>query len=171
MRLPAPAAPGHLRGLTLDLGEEVGAPLAALGHAPHAAHAAAALLETTLRGGHVPRTTKELVALAALSAAGVTPWCDALRRSLDRRALDPALLEELEADGETTRLPRRTRRVIAFGRRAALAPALLRDRDFARLRHVGVGDGELAELLALGGALAMLVALSRALGVTRAASQ
>lgn len=169
MRLLPPGTTGSaLRSLALDLGEDVPAPLGALGHAPHAAQAAAALLETTLRGGHVPRTTKELVALAALASAGVHPWCDALRRSLDRKALDPQLLEELERDGETSRLPRRTRRVLAFGRRAAVAPALLRDRDFVRLRHAGVTDGELAELLALGGALAMLIALSRALGIARA---
>lgn len=168
-RLSTPAAPAAARGLALDLGE-LPAPLGALGHAPHAAQAAAALLEATLRGGHVPRTTKELVALAALAAAGVAPWCDALRRTLDRRAVDPGLLEDLERLGESTRLPRRTARVVAFGRRAALAPALLGDRDFARLRRLGVSDGELAELLALGGALAMLVNLARALGVARAGS-
>lgn len=95
-------------------------------------------------------------------------WCDALRRSLDRRALEPDLLEDLERTGETSRLPLRARSVVAFGRRAALAPALLGDRDFARLRRLGVGDAELAELVALGGAIAMVVAISRALGCARA---
>lgn len=163
---PPLVADGVGRALALDLGE-LPAPLGALGHAPQAARAAAALLEAALNPGHVPRTTKELVALAALAAAGVAPWCDALRRALDRRAVDPGLLEDLERDGESDRLPRRTRRVVAFGRRAALAPALLGDRDFTRLRRLGVSDAGIAELLALGGALAMLVNLARALGVAR----
>lgn len=122
----------------------------------------------TLRAGLVPRTTKELVALAALSSAGVSAWCDVLRRSLDRRAVEPGLLEDLERTGESARLPLRARSVVSFGRRAALAPALLGDRDFSRLRRLGVGDPELAELVALGGAIAMVVAISRALGLTRA---
>lgn len=168
MRLPPPdeppaVPPGTLHRLRLELGG-LPAPLDALGHAPDSLAAVLALLEVALLGGRVPRTTKELVALAALAQAGVEPWRVLLRESLLRRAVAAGVVEDLERQGETTRLPERTRRVVAFGRRAALQPALLGEADFTRLRREGVTDAELAELLTLGGALALLITLARALG-------
>jgi alkylhydroperoxidase family enzyme len=149
--------------MRLELGG-LAALLDALGHAPESLAAVLALLEATLLGGKIPRTTKELVALAALAQAGVDPWRATLRDSLLRRAVAPAVVEDVETLGETTRLPERTRRVVAFGRRAALQPAMLGEPDFVKLRREGVTDAELAELLALAGALALLITLSRALG-------
>ena len=50
-----------------------------------------------------------------------------------------------------------------LGRRSALQPALLTDADFAKLRREGLGEPELVELVAFGGALALLIAVSRSL--------
>jgi alkylhydroperoxidase/carboxymuconolactone decarboxylase family protein YurZ len=126
------------------------------------------LLRGTLLEGDVPRTTKELIALAAFGLARVVPLRDALRASLAGRGVDAAVLDDLARDGETARLPDRTRRLLTLGRRAALQPALLTDADYTAARKAGAGDAELAELIAWSGTLALLVATSRALGATAA---
>ncbi len=111
--------------------------------------------------GRVPRTTKLLVALGAVSVA---PGAESLR-AVFRSALasvEPAILDDLEKRGESGRLPERTQRVIAFARRAALAPAQLTDEDFALLRRSKLSNAEIAELVALGGLLALWIAIARA---------
>lgn len=150
-----------------ELGPGLPPPLDALAHCPGGLAAAAGLLRDVLWGGKLPRTTKELIALAALAAAEVAPWRDRLREALLRRGVAQDVVDDLERKGETTRLPERTQQVVAFGRRAALQPALLGDADYQRLRKLGLDDAELAELLALAGLLALLVTWSRALAVPR----
>lgn len=141
----------------------VPAPLVPLAHAPAALRGAWALVEGALLEGAVPRTTKELVALAATAASpGAESLADLFRSALAERGVAAAVLEDLVKKGESGRLPERTQRVLAFARRAALQPALLAEDDFRALRREGTGEGELAELVALGAALAFLIALARA---------
>jgi alkylhydroperoxidase family enzyme len=123
-------------------------------------------LEGTLLAGVLPRTTKELIALATFSMAEVGPLRDWLRAALNDRGVASDLVADLAARGETERLPERTQELLRFGRRAALQAARLTDADVALLRRAKVGDAELAELVALAGQLAGLVAASRALGLT-----
>lgn len=166
MRIP-PLAPGEVPGglsreAALELGQ-VPPPLLALARAPEAAQAAWALVREALLRGRLPRTTKELLALAAVAVAGVEPLRALFRDGLQRRGVDPLVLEELEARGETARLPARTQAVLAFGRKAALQPGLLDDADWGRLRREGLDEGEQAELLLAAGAIGLLVHLTRAL--------
>lgn len=165
-RLRPAALPEGLAGaVRLELGE-VPAALATLAAAPRGLSALWSLLGATLLGadGAVPRTTKELVALAAFATARVDPLRALLRRGLEERGLDAAVLDELEAEGQSARLPERTRHVVAFGRRAAVQPAMLTDADYARLRRAGLDDAALAELVQAAGAVALLIAVSRATG-------
>ena len=162
-RLSPPAATGALRGLRLEIGDLADV-LTPLVHAPRALQAIEALLAGTLLDGEVSRTTKELIALAAASVAGVATLRAHLRHSLSARGVDEAVLVELEAKGETRRLPQRTQRLVFLGRRAALQPALLTDADFAAARREGIDDAELAEIVAWSGTIALLIAMSRALG-------
>ena len=138
--------------------------LGSLAHAPLALDGARALIEGTLLSGDIPRTTKELIALAAASRARVEPLREYLRASLAKRGVAAEVLDDLMAKGETSRLPDRTQRLLFLGRRAALQPALLADADFARARRDGLGDAQLAELIAFAGAVAFLITTSRALG-------
>jgi alkylhydroperoxidase family enzyme len=137
------------------------APLRALSQAPLATAGVWMATHGILLEGRVPRTTKLLVALAAVS---VSPGAESLR-GVFRSALasvEPAILDDLEKRGESGRLPERTQRVIAFARRAALAPAQLTDEDFALLRRSKLANAEIAELVALGGLLALWIAIARA---------
>lgn len=168
MRLPPPAAPdpeaeAALRAARLELGE-VPPLLEQLAHAPPILRAAWGLVEATLVQGKLARTTKELIALAATSAAAVPSLADPLRRSLAARGVDEQVLADLAEKAESHRLPDRTRALLVVGRRAALQPALLTDADFAQARRHGLDDPELAELVALGATVAFLIAAARALG-------
>jgi alkylhydroperoxidase family enzyme len=145
-----------------ELGQVPG-PLRALAAAPHALRGAWALVEAALLEGQVPPTTKELVALAATAASpGAESLASLFRAALEQKGVAPAILDDLAKRGESGRLPERTQRVLAFARRAALQPALLADDDFRALRREGTSEPELAELAALGAALAFLIALARA---------
>ena len=157
-----PAADGDaMRGPRLELGA-VPDVLAALAQGPQF-EALWELIRANLNEGSIPRTTRELVALAATATAGVAPLADLLRSALAERGVVTEVLADLSARGETARLPSRTQVVIHVGRRAALQPALLTDADFSRARREGLGDAELAELLTWSGVLALLIATSRAL--------
>lgn len=157
--------PEELRELALELGE-VPQLFKGLANSSDALQGVWALTQATLLRGKIPRTTKELIALAATSVAKVTPLSDLLRRSLAGRGLDERVLDDLVATGETVRLPERTQRILFLGRRAALQPALLTDGDFAKVRRDGLEDAELAELVAFAGLVATWIATSRALGCT-----
>lgn len=157
-----PIAEAVLRTARLELGAEPEV-LRRLTPAPESLAAVWRLLEETLLKGGIPRTTKELAALAAVSAAGVAPLRDLLRRSLAGRGVDDAVLDDLVAHGETQRLPDRTQAVLELGRRAVLEPAALADADFKRARRHGLDDPQLAELLAFAGAVSLLIVVSRAL--------
>ena len=172
MRIPDPvpdtlseATQLVLQEARLELGETPRI-MTALAHAPAVVAGLWALLRGSLLEGAVPRTTKELIALAATSRAKVIPLRDALRSSLAARGLDAEVLDDLVQNGETHRLPERTQQIVFVGRRAALQAAMLTDADFSKLRKAGLGDPELAELVALAGTIAALIAISRALGGT-----
>jgi alkylhydroperoxidase family enzyme len=157
LELAAREALGRAR---LELGVAPG-PLRALSSAPLATAGVWMATHGILLEGRIPRTTKLLVALAA---TGASPGAESLR-SCFRGALasvEPAILDDLERRGESGRLPERTQKVLVFGRRAALAPAQLTDEDFVLLKKAGVTDPEAAELVALGGLLALWIALARA---------
>ena len=149
------------RQARLELGE-VPDVLTRLAHAPEAANAVWALVKGVLLEGAVPRTTKELIVLAAAAEAEVNVLRDHVTRILAERGLDADVLADVARAGETARLPERTQLVLAFGRRAALQPALLTDGDFQRLRRAGLTDAELAELLALAGTISLVITVSRA---------
>ncbi|MBI3726294.1 hypothetical protein HY251_20405 [bacterium] len=168
-RIPTPpedeldaAARDALARAQIELGAAP-APLRAIAAAPRALEGAWKLLEGVLLSGSVPRTTKELVALAATaSSPGAEAFRKTFRAALGSKGVAAPVLEDLERKGESTRLPERTQRVVVFGRRAALQPAQLTDEDFRALRRDGLSDSELAELVSLGGLLAFLIAVSRA---------
>lgn len=164
----APLPPGELPGAlsreaTLELGG-VPAPLLALARAPEAAQAAWAYLREALLRGRLSRTTKELLALTALAAAGIEPLQALFRSALERRGVDAQVLDDLQARGESARLPQRTQAVLQFGRKAALQPGLLDETDWGRLRREGLDEAEQAELLLAAGAVGLLVHLARAAG-------
>jgi len=157
---PEAAARDAFQRARVELGATPG-PLRALGAAPRAAAGVWSATDAVLLEGRVPRTTKLLIALAATSVSpGAESVRDVFRAAL--ASVEDPILEDIEKKGETHRLPERTQRVLVFGRRAALAPAQLTDEDFAQLRKAGVTDAELAELVALGGVLALWIALARA---------
>jgi alkylhydroperoxidase family enzyme len=156
-----PAAREALAAARRELGG-VPSVLRAVAAAPRALAGVWALVEGVLVEGRVPRTTKCLVALAAVASSGAESLRVLFRSSLEAQGVDPAILDDLERRGESGRLPERTQRSLAFARRAALQPALLVDDDFQALRREGHRDAELAELVVLGGALACLVAVARA---------
>lgn len=160
-RVP-PADTAHLRDARLELGE-VPDVLAALAQSPESYEGVWALVRAGLLEGKIPRTTKELVALAATATAGIAPLRDLFQRSLERRGVVPEVLDDLRERGETERLPDRVCALLLLGRRAAVTPQLLTDSDFARARREGLSDPELAELMTLAGLLALLIATSRAL--------
>jgi alkylhydroperoxidase family enzyme len=114
--------------------------------------------------GQVPRTTKELGALAAVSMGRVPPLRAVFRDALQNRGLPVEVLDDLVREGATTRLPERTQDVIGFLRRAALQPARVSASDYTRLRRRGLSEAELAELVAAAGAIGLLIATARALG-------
>lgn len=152
----------HLRDARLELGE-VPDVLAALAHSPESYTGVWTLVRTSLLEGKIPRTTKELVALAATATAGIGPLRDLFQRSLEKRGVAPKVLDDLRERGETERLPTRVCALLLLGRRAAVTPQLLTDSDFAKARREGLTDAELAELMTLSGLLALLIATSRAL--------
>jgi alkylhydroperoxidase family enzyme len=142
------------------------APLAlVLANAPDATVGVSALLENVLTKGRVPRTTKELALLAAAQAAGSAPIRDAFARVLSSRGLDDAIVDDLANKGESSRLPDRTQRILAFVRRAATTALVPEGAELAALRKDGIGDAELAELAALAGLGALLLVLGRTLEV------
>ncbi len=155
-----PQAKDALARAKLELGAAPG-PLRALAGAPHAAQGVWSATAGVLLEGRVPRTTKLLIALAASSAS---PGAESLRDTFKAAlaGVDKGVVEDLEKKGESGRLPERTQKVLVFGRRSALAPAQLTDEDFAALRRAGVGDSEIAEVVAVGALLALWIALARA---------
>jgi alkylhydroperoxidase family enzyme len=159
-----PAARATLARARVELGS-VPEPLAALGAAPEALAGAWALVEGAFHKGRVPRTTKELAALAAASRAGAASIGEPLRGALAARGVDGDVLDELAARGDSPRLPDRTRRMIALARRVALEAGAIEDAELNALRRDGLQDAELAELVAVGGTLAALIAIARALGI------
>ncbi|RMG13523.1 MAG: hypothetical protein D6731_11955 [Planctomycetota bacterium] len=134
--------------------------------APEAAAGAAALFEACLLRGRLPRTTKELVALAVASLAGLVEWRDRLADMLAARGVSAEVLADVVRDGHSPRLPARTQRLIAVGRRAALSPATLSAREMGAARREGVAEEELVEVVALAGLLAWVVTVARALAAT-----
>lgn len=162
-----PLPPGELpaaflREATLELGE-VPAALAALARAPEPLLAAWGYLREALLRGRLSRTTKELLALSALAVAGCGSLARTFQAALLRRGVDPQVLEDLLARGDSTRLPERTQLILSIGRKAALQPGLLGEGDWGRLRKEGLDAAEQAELLLAAGAVGLLVSFSRAL--------
>lgn len=155
----APAA--LVRDATLELGA-VPPPLLTLSRAPEPALAAWAFVREALLRGRLARTTKELLALAAVSVAGVEPLRVMLHAALAQRGVDPQVLDDLVTRGESARLPQRAQAVLQFGRKAALQPGLLDEADWGRLRREGLDEAEQAELLLAAGAVGLLIHLSRA---------
>ncbi|MEZ6189311.1 MAG: carboxymuconolactone decarboxylase family protein [Planctomycetota bacterium] len=112
--------------------------------------------------GELPRTTKELLALAAAAEAGREDLSALWRDALARRGLAPKLLDDV-ALGRATSLPKRTRLVLGSGARLVKDPGALTEEDFDALRHVGLGDAELAELVAACGVLRLVLTVDLAL--------
>lgn len=158
---PTELPPALVREAALELGE-VPLALAALARAPEPLLAAWSYLREALLRGRLSRTTKELLALASLSVAGAGAFARVFQAALARRGVDPLVLEDLLARGESQRLPERTQLLLQIGRKAALQPGLLGEGDWGRLRKEGLDAAEQAELLLAAGAVALLVNLSRA---------
>lgn len=116
-----------------------------------------------LAQGQVPRTTKELGALAAVAAGRAADLEALLRDTLTARGIAPEILDDLTRDGATTRLPERTQAVVAFVARAALQPTRLSPADYTHLRRLGLDEPELAELVTAASAVGLLIGLDRAL--------
>lgn len=147
--------------------EETPVMLRMLGHSPKTLKGLWAFMQEVLTGeGSVSHTTKDLVALAAASAADAVHLRDWLRRSLEERGIDGAMLTDLVEKGETLRLPDHTRKILVFARRAALDPAMLTDDDFEELSKAGLSSEDIAELVGFAGLIACLINITRALGLT-----
>jgi alkylhydroperoxidase family enzyme len=147
--------------------EETPTMLRMLGHSPRTLKGLWAFMQAVLTGqGSVSHTTKDLVALAAASAADASHLRDWLRKSLEERGIDSAMLSDLVEKGETLRLPDHTRKILVFTRRAALDPALLQDEDFEVLTKAGLCSEEIAELVGFSGLVACLISITRALGLS-----
>jgi len=133
-----------------------------LANAPKAWRAVWGVWRGVLHDGELPRTTKELLALATAAGAGrddlVALWRDALLgRGLEAKLLDDVAL------GRASGLPKRTRLILSSGARLVADPSALEEDDFAQLRRAGLDNAELAELVAACGVLALLITVDRAL--------
>lgn len=128
----------------------------------------------------VPRTTKELVALAiAAGPTGSDYFREFHRRSLQATGVDPDIVNALADEGDSPLLPERTRRLIAFARRIAAAePAEDADAGASAEQAMGISAGEtqafrregldpvaVGEVIALAAGVRTLNACARVMGV------
>lgn len=141
--------------------------LRCLGHKPQSLEGLWTFIEKTFlaEGGAIHRTTKDLIALAASSSAQAPHISQMIRKGLQGRGVSEAILQDLQTKGETMQLPENTRRVLLFGRRACLDPALLEASDFEDLRKDGLSEADLAELITFAGLISALITIHRALGL------
>jgi uncharacterized protein YciW len=147
--------------------DEVPTMLRMLGHSPKTLKGLWTFMQAVLTAhGSVSNTTKNLVALAAASAADAGHLRDWLRKSLVERGIDQAMLNDLVEKGETLRLPERTQKILVFARRAALDPKMLQAEDFGELSKAGLSSEDIAELVGFSGLVSCLIAITRALGLT-----
>ncbi|MCA8923713.1 MAG: carboxymuconolactone decarboxylase family protein [Planctomycetes bacterium] len=137
-----------------------------LNQAPQAWQALWGVWRGVLFEGALPRTTKELLALATASAAGRADLVSLWRDALLRRGLEAKLLDDVGL-GRATSLPKRTRLILSAGARLVADPQALTEDDFVQLRRAGLGDAELAELVATCGVLAALTLVDAALDSER----
>ncbi len=83
-----------------------------------------ALYQSLILEGQVPRTTKELIALAIESGPdGSRYFREFHRHSLVATGVDAEIVDAIARDGVSPLLPDRTRRLIAFARRIAAGEA------------------------------------------------
>lgn len=147
--------------------KQVPAVFLALAHCPSLLRGFWSLMRTAweTESSHIRRTTKEYIALAAMSAAGVETLRDMMLATLKERGVDAGVLSDLVDKGETLRLPERTRKILVFARRAALDPAMLTEEHFDELRRQDLGDKDLVELVGFSAVVTTLIAMTRAFGM------
>jgi len=146
-------ASAEVRALYMDFQRRMGFPAApnfikVQGHSLAAASGTWGLVQNTLVGGSLPRTLKEMV-FAAVSADRGCIYCEAAHLACCRMlGVDERTLAKLVDDVEGID-PAKARAIVKFGIKCARDPQGLVKADFDLLRHHGLRESELIELISM----------------------
>lgn len=98
--------------------------------------------------GHLPRTLKEMIGVAASQARNSQYALNVHLHGLSALGISEEILQLLVSDFDNCPLPEREKVVIAFGRKAAIRPQELTENDYGRLRQNGLSAAEIFEIIA-----------------------
>lgn len=98
--------------------------------------------------GHLPRTLKEMIGVAASQARNSQYALNVHLHGLSALGISEEVLQLLVSDFENCPLPEREKVVIAFGLKAATQPQALTAADYTQLRQQGLGEEEIFEIIA-----------------------
>jgi uncharacterized peroxidase-related enzyme len=122
-------------------------------------------VKTILLGGRLPRTTKELIALAVSAAEGSRYSMDQHLRELRALGIEEEILSGLSGRQDSPYLPERTRKILRFAVQAARNPKDLQEGDFERLRSEGLSVPEILEVVSVVGLIKALSTVADALAL------
>jgi len=149
---PADASP-EVRDLYLDFQRQMGCPeppnfIKTQGHSLAVARGTWALVQNVLVGGALPRTLKEMV-LTAISSERHCRYCETAHLTFCRMlGVDADSLEKLVRNVEGLDSAR-VRDIVSFGMKCARDPQSLRGEDYETLKHHGLSEAQILELICL----------------------
>ena len=102
----------------------------------------------TVLKGLLPRTVKEMIGVTISQANGSEYALRVHLHSLSALGISEEVLHLLVTDCANCPLPERQKQSIIFGLRVATQPRAVSDQDYTRLRHLGLSDTEIFEIVA-----------------------
>lgn len=118
------------------------------GHSVAASRGTWGLVQNVLVGGLLPRTLKEMM-FVAISQDRACRYCEAAHLACCRMlGIEPSMLKDLLAN-VTAISPPKSRDIILFGVKCARAPQSLAKSDFENLRHHGLNNSEIMEVISM----------------------
>lgn len=178
-------ASGEVRRLFAEIRRELGLMkvprfFRVMGRNPPLLRAMWTLYQSLILDGLLPRTTKELLALAVESGPdGSEYFREFHRSSLLATGMNRDLVDAVALEGDSPLLPERTRKLIAFARRVAWSsngqspeevrehrdPLRLTAAETASFRREGLDSAAVSEIVALTGGICTINACARVFGL------
>lgn len=162
-------ASDEMRALYVDFQRRMGFPAApnfikVHGHSLAAASGTWGLVQHVLVGGALPRTLKEML-FVVISADRQCRYCEAAHLACCRMlGVDNDSLARLAGDMDRIDPPK-VRDILRFGVKCARDPQSLTAEDFAQLRHHGLRQSEIVELISMSALAVYTNIMSDATGV------
>lgn len=119
-----------------------------MGTAPNFLEANWNHFRSTILHGKLPRTLKEMIGVAISQHNDSQYALKVHLHGLSALGISEEVLRLLVADFANCPLPEREKTVISFGLRAAASPHQLEDKDYQRLRDLGLDEDEIFEIIA-----------------------